>query len=107
MGRLLEPRRGNVDVDVGVFENPQRRSECAVPAPDQAERGLRGFFHDVSDLAGQRMLPLPGYLARLNVENLAAHRRVSEAGHDARFARLQLRSRTYLAGPRDRSTTPE
>ena len=78
-----------MNVNIGFAKLFRFRADLPISASDKAKRRLHRFLHYISDLSGQRDVPLARVTRRFDVQYLAAHRRIGESGDDARFAGLQ------------------
>ena len=74
---------GDMDVEIVLLEEPVVDAEFPGVGPGIAQGGLGGFLHDFAQGTGQREVPLPLHLGRLDEEDLAAGLGPGDAGGDA------------------------
>ena len=74
---------------VGALERRGIDAQARGARLDQGERGLGALLHHVAELAGQNQLSAARILARLDEQDVSAHRGPGEPGRHARHSGAQ------------------
>src|SRR5262249_41450887 len=89
-GPVLRHRaRGDVHVEVAVFERLANDADLRRVRARIRERGAAAFLHHVAEVAGQHEVTVARHDARLDVHDVAARGRVEHSGRDARRFELE------------------